>query len=546
MTMNTVKERRHHLHEWIWWKHGVVYQLYPRSFYDSNGDGVGDLRGIIQKLDYLSWLGVDALWLSPINNSPMHDFGYDISDYRSIDPLFGTLHDFDELQREAHHRGIHIILDLVINHTSHLHPWFVESRSSINNSKRNWYIWRDGKKGKPPNNWRSSFGGSAWEFDEATQQYYLHSFLREQPDLNWRNPELKEAVFNDARFWLDRGVDGFRLDVVNWFTKDIHFRDNPLRFFSSLLQKHHFDRNRPDNHIIMKELRSLVDAYDKRMTVGEVFSFPPGDPHLSASYLGENDELHLAFDFSFIYRPWSARFFYKVISRWQKALRGRGWPCHVLSNHDQRRSMSRFGNDADALRRAKVAATMLLTLRGTPFLYYGEEIGMTNGDIPHCDICDPLGKRYWPFYAGRDGARTPMQWNTSGYAGFSSAVTWLPVNKNYPRINVERELNDQDSLLRHHRSLIHLRRSHEALLEGEWIPVIKGLNGVIAYYRSTDNEKVFVALNFTGKEKRIHIRDRAQWRVIHSTHRSSRVHFSDLEFVLFPYEAMVIGRIGDL
>ncbi|HNX60747.1 MAG TPA: alpha-amylase family glycosyl hydrolase, partial [Spirochaetota bacterium] len=326
----------------IWWKHGVIYQIYPRSFADSDNDGIGDLRGITAKIDYLSWLGVDAIWLSPVYASPMHDFGYDIADYRSIDPLFGTLGDFDELLAAAHARSIRVIMDLVINHTSHMHQWFLESRLSRGNPKRDWYIWRDGKNGGPPNNWMSAFGGPAWTFDPVTSQYYLHSFLEEQPDLNWRNPALREAVYSDMRFWLDRGVDGFRLDVVNWFMKDRFFRDNPSILGIGKLQRHIHDRNHIDTHIITRELRAITDMYRDRMLVGEVFSLPPGDPALSARFLGNgSDELHLAFDFSLIYRFWNARLYYKCIRRWMKKIPREGWPCHVLSNHDQRRSASR-------------------------------------------------------------------------------------------------------------------------------------------------------------------------------------------------------------
>ncbi|HEY1405204.1 MAG TPA: alpha-glucosidase [Spirochaetota bacterium] len=543
MSDEKINNERNH----IWWKHGVVYQIYPRSFFDTNDDGVGDLRGIIEKIDYLHWLGVDALWLSPVNSSPMHDFGYDISDYRAIDPVFGTLGDFDELLRTAHRKSVRVIMDLVINHTSHLHPWFLESRLSRSNPKRNWYIWRDGTNGMAPNNWISVFGGSAWKYDEITHQYYLHSFLEEQPDLNWRNPELRRAVFADIKFWLDRGVDGFRLDVVNWFMKDKHFRNNPTIFGIDKLQRHIFDRNRPETHDILRELRHLLNSYDNRMSVGEVFSLPPGNPSLSADFLGSgHDELHMAFDFSLIYRFWSARAYYKCIRRWMKKIPDGGWPCHVLSNHDQRRSSSRFGEDDDGAKREKVAAALLLTLKGTPFIYYGEEIGMRNGKIPRDKIVDPLGKKFWPFFPGRDLSRTPMQWDNSPNAGFSSAEPWLPVHADFRKINVDHEMNDRHSLLRFYRMLIELRRRKPSLHAGEWKPVIKGHRGVIGYYRTYKNDVIFVALNFSAKRRKVHIRDHAQWKVCGSTHRSSREHFTDLKFEMAPYEATVIERIGEL
>ncbi len=531
----------------VWWKHGVIYQIYPRSFYDANGDGTGDLRGIIKKLDYLAGLGIDAIWLSPINRSPMHDFGYDISDYYDIDPVFGTAGDFKELIDGAHGRGIRILMDLVLNHTSHLHPWFLSSRSSRSNPKRDWYIWRNGSRDRPPNNWRSNFGGSAWKWDELTCQYYLHSFLEEQPDLNWRNPELRKAVFDMITHWLDSGVDGFRLDVVNWLVKDRRFRNNPAVPGAPFFQKHRYDRNRPETHDILKELRLLLDRYGDRMAVGEVFTLPPGDPALSAAYLGNGeDELNLAFDFSLIYRPWDARRFYRTIRRWMKHIPEKGWPCHVLSNHDQSRGISRYGGGRDGRKRAKVAAALLLTVRGTPFIYYGEEIGMRNCRVPRCDMRDPLGKRYWPLFAGRDPARSPMQWSPGENAGFSTARPWLPVGVDYRQVNVEEESRDPYSLLNFYSALISIRKKKAALHRGGWKPVLKGLHGVLGYYRRHEGQTVFVALNFTDKIKRVHIHDRGQWKVLLSTHRFVDTHFTSLQFDLSPYEATILEKIGAL
>lgn len=531
----------------VWWKHGVIYQIYPRSFYDSNGDGTGDLRGIIGKLDYLSDLGIDAIWLSPINRSPMHDFGYDISDYYDIDPVFGTAGDFKELIAGAHDRGIRVLMDLVLNHTSHLHPWFLSSRSSRNNPKRDWYIWRDGSRDRPPNNWRSNFGGSAWKWDDLTCQYYLHSFLEEQPDLNWRNPALRKAVFDMITHWLDSGVDGFRLDVVNWLVKDRRFRNNPAVPGAPFFQRHRYDRNRTETHDILKELRLLLDRYGDRMAVGEVFTLPPGDPALSAAYLGNGeDELNLAFDFSLIYRPWDARRFYRTIRRWMKHIPEKGWPCHVLSNHDQPRGINRYGGGRDDRKRAKVAAALLLTLRGTPFIYYGEEIGMRNCRVPRCDMRDPLGKRYWPLFAGRDPARSPMQWSPGENAGFSTARPWLPVGVDYRRINVEEESRDPYSLLNFYVALITVRKKKAALHRGGWKPVLKGHHGVLGYYRRHEGQTIFVALNFTDTIKRVHIHDRGQWKVLLSTHRFADTHFTSLQFELSPYEATILEKIGAL
>lgn len=531
----------------FWWKRGVVYQIYPRSFYDSNDDGIGDIKGITAKLDYLSWLGIDAIWLSPVNTSPMYDFGYDISDYYDIDSCYGTLDDFTELIDEAHKLGIRIIMDLVVNHTSHMHKWFAESRSSKDNRRRHWYIWHEGKNGKAPNNWKSAFGGSAWELDPITGEYYLHSFLKEQPDLNWRNPDMRKSIHKMMRYWLDMGVDGFRLDVVNWFVKDKKFRNNPFTIKPFNPEKHKYDRNRPEVHEYIRELRRVVDEYDNRMTVGEVFVLPPGDPALAASFLGsDNDELHLAFDFSIMYRLWSARRFYRCIKRWNKSLPDGGWPCNVLSNHDQPRSRSRFMGGADSENRARVAAVFLLTIKGTPFLYYGEELGMKNARLSRGDIVDPLGRRYWPVYRGRDCSRTPMLWNTRSNAGFSQVRPWLPVDSGYKNINVRSQMNDRYSILNLYRNVLHLRRKYKSLSLGDIIAVKKGLNGVLGYLRVFGDEKFFIALNFSSKEKRVHAEERGQWRVMFSTHRTRYEHFTSLNLTIAPYEAMIVMRIGDL
>ncbi|MBN2080099.1 MAG: alpha-glucosidase [Spirochaetes bacterium] len=530
-----------------WWKHGVIYQVYLRSFYDSNGDGIGDIPGVIEKLDYLADLGIDAIWLSPVNASPMHDCGYDISDYNRIDPVFGDGEDFRRLVKEAHGRGMRIIMDLVLNHTSHLHPWFLSSRSSRRSPKRDWYLWSDGTRNRPPNNWRSVFGGSAWKWDELTGQYYLHSFLEEQPDLNWRNPAVREAMFAVVRYWLDRGVDGFRLDAVNWLIKDRRLRNNPAPPGLPLFQAHRYDRNRRSTHNVLGELRRILDGYGERMAVGEVFTLPPGNPALSARFLGDGtDGLHLAFDFSLIYRPWSARRYYRCLRRWERAIPPGGWPCHVLSNHDQRRGISRFGGGRGGEMRAKVAAALLLTARGTPFIYYGEEIGMKNQSIARCRVHDPLGKRYWPLFPGRDPARTPMQWTPGKNAGFTTGPAWLPVGVDYPKVNVEVQSRDRYSLLSFYRSLLSVRNATPALHRGDWSPVVKGHRGVLAYYRTHGKETVFVALNFSDRPRRLHLRHRGQWKVLLSTHRFVNTHFTSLEFTLSPCEATVLKKIGDL
>lgn len=532
-----------------WWKEGIIYQIYPRSFYDSNGDGVGDIPGITSSLDYLSDLGISGIWLSPINTSPMFDFGYDISDYRGIDPVFGSLADFDRLIREAHRRKIRIILDLVMNHSSHLHPWFLESRSSRDNPKRDWYVWRDGRR--PPNNWRAAFGGRAWEWDEATGQYYLHSFLKEQPDFNWRNGECRKALFGEVKYWLGRGVDGFRLDVVNFFVKDAMFRSNPFTIGQYPrpyeMQKHIYDRDQPEMHGILKEFRSLLDSYGGRMSVGEVAVEPPGDSKLVASYLGKGeDELHLAFDSSLLFTKWGAKNFFMCIESYESCIPEKGRSCYMLSNHDEPRGISRYagsGNMEIAKRRAMVAAALLLTLRGTPFLYYGEELGMANGRLKRKQIVDPIGRKYWPFHKGRDGERTPMQWSDVKNAGFSSGTPWLPVNPDYTEINVESQSRDPSSMLNYYKRLIALRKESKALRRGSWVPAVRGDDDVIAYFREAGSERIFVALNFGDKSRPVDIDQSGGWKVIFSTHRKAGEAQDGLRFKLAPSEATVFRAV---
>ncbi len=500
-----------------WWQKAVVYQIYPRSFQDSDGDGDGDLRGILRRLDYLQDLGVDALWLSPIYPSPMADLGYDVSDYTGIHPVFGPLEDFRTLLNEAHRRGIRVLLDLVLNHTSDEHPWFEEAAASRQSPKRDWYIWHDGlpedlpgDRPRSPNNWKAAFGGSAWEWEPRTRQFYLHSFLKEQPDVNWRNPGLREAMGRVIRFWLDLGVDGFRLDVVNWFIKDGQLRDNPgklrgLRPYDR--QKHIYDRNRPESVEAVKYIRSVLDEYPERMAVGEVYAEPPGDPTLAASYYGNGDGLHLAFNFAFTYCHWDARAFAEAVEDWEKALGPGLWPDYTLGNHDQPRALSRygrrFGGNKEDEARARVAAAMLLTLRGTPFLYYGEEIGMKDGHISRRRLQDPVGRRYWPFHPGRDPARTPMQWSADANAGFSEAEPWLPVNIDYQRVNVEAQKEDPNSLLNWYKTLIRLRQREPALQTGRYrrLENFADRAAVFCYARETEEKSILVALNFTNREQ---------------------------------------------
>ncbi len=499
-----------------WWKKAVFYQIYPRSFLDTSANGMGDLAGIISKLDYLNdgnpdstdALGVDAIWFSPFFPGPDHDYGYDISDYCAIDPRFGTMADFELLVKEARRRGIKLILDLVVNHTSFQHPWFKESRSSRDNPKRDWYIWKDGRgrANKPPNNWRNSFFGSAWSWDEKTEQYYLHSFLREQADLNWYNPQVREAVADVIRFWLDRGVDGFRLDVPHIYCKDRHFRNNPsflanlgefLRLplgdrslFANLysffclpeLQARKYNMHQPETHQVLKEFRQVFDAYPAVTSVGETIG---EDPALIASYYGEKgDELHMNFFFELIYCRWKAGAFRRCLDRWEKALPAGAWPAYFLSNHDRPRTASRYGAGVKGERRARILAMLLLTLRGTPFLYYGEEIGMLEAKLTREELRDPFGIRWYPIYPGRDGCRTPMQWDSSPKAGFTKAEPWLPVGPEHEKLNVAGAGKDPRSHLNLVKRLIRLRKQSPAMLEGEYEAITAGIPGnCFAYSR---------------------------------------------------------------
>jgi alpha-glucosidase len=539
--------------EFLWWRDGVIYQIYPRSFADGNGDGIGDLRGVIERLDYLNdgaggGLGVDALWLSPINPSPMHDFGYDISDYRDIAKEFGTLDDFRELLTEAHRRGIRIVMDLVMNHCSSEHPWFVEARASRQSPKRDWFIWHDGKPdGSPPNNWMAAFGGRAWTWDEGTQQYYLHSFLKEQPDVNWRNPELARAMHDMVRYWLDMGVDGFRMDVVNWFIKDDQFRDNPTKLLVGRpydRQVHLYDRNRPESIDVMRQVRRTLDAYPDRMAVGEVFVEPPGDPALPAQYYAGGEGLHMAFNFAFLYTGWAADSFAHAVDRWESLLWPDLWPNYTLSNHDQPRAFSRYGEVECARGRARVLAAMLLTLRGTPFLYYGEEIGMKNGRIGRAHLQDPLGKQYWPFHPGRDPARTPMQWSAAPHAGFSTAEPWLPVNDDYTDVNVEAQERVPDSLLHWYRRLIQLRKREPTLRRGSYRRLVQDDADVLAYGREHEGDRILVALNFARRPRTVRLPEGARWQCLLSSDASVSETLAAGAHPLEPYAVRILRRLG--
>lgn len=522
-----------------WWKHGVIYHIYPRSFCDSNNDGIGDIQGIISKLDYLKTIGVDAVWLSPVYESPKFDFGYDVSDYRNIDEDYGTIDDFRELIQQAHKMDIKIIIDMVLNHTSNQHPWFIESKSSKNNSKRDWYIWKSAEDKQLPNNWKTCYGKPAWQYDKNTDEYYYFSFFAEQPDLNWRNPEVKKAMFAEIKFWLDMGIDGLRLDVINLIAKDKRFRNNPIFFKQFFRKSEIYTRNRNKSIKIVKDLRKMLDSYEDKMTVGEIYTLPPGNSELVARYLSKGkDALHMAFDFSIIFTPWSAKKYEKTLQQIYWAIPSKGWPCIVFSNHDLNRSYSKSIGTKSRKAKAKIKAMLMLTLHGTPFVYYGEEIGMENTYISKKDIQDPLGKLYWPFYIGRDRARTPMQWSSEQFAGFSEVEPWLPVNKNYGTVNVKSQMNDKNSLLSLYIKLIKLRKENIVLQKGKW-EVLKTKNkNILGYKRKIKDKSMIVLLNFSLFRQ--NTKPISKHRIILSTHNRDNSLFDN---TLDSYEGVVISPI---
>jgi alpha-glucosidase len=480
-----------------WWQSGVIYQIYPRSFQDSDGDGIGDLEGIERRLDYLEALGVDAIWISPIFPSPMADFGYDVADYCGIDPRFGTLADFDALLAAAHARGLKLLLDLVPIHTSDAHPWFAASRSSRNNPKRDWYLWHDpAPDGGPPNNWISDFGGPAWEWDAGTGQYYYHAFLKEQPDLNWRNPAVRAAMMDVLRFWFDRGVDGFRIDVLWHMVKAADFRDNPLNpdYLPSMGEMHRVlqlnSTDQPEVHDIAAEMRAVADSYGRdggeRVLIGEIYL--PID-RLMRYYGTDRPGVQLPFNFLLIDAPWHARSLAETIAGYEAALPPGGWPNWVLGNHDRPRSATKRGEA-----QARVAAMLLLTLRGTPTLYYGDELGMTDVAISPDKVQDPRDLREPGLGLGRDPVRTPMPWDDGPHAGFTTGEPWLPLGLDWASRNVAAENCDPGSMLALHRALLGLRRACPALAIGDFA-LLDATGDVLAYQRTWKEDRIIVALN---------------------------------------------------
>lgn len=481
-----------------WWQYGILYEVYPRSFQDSNADGIGDLQGILQRLDYLTSLGIEAVWIAPFYPSPMADFGYDIADYCNVDPIFGKLDDFDKLLAAIHERGLKLIVDFVPNHTSDQHPWFLESRSSTTNPKRDWYLWHDpGPDGSPPNNWLSNFGGPAWTKDGS--QYYYHSFLMQQPDVNWRNPHLQEAMYDALRFWLDRGVDGFRVDVMWMLIKDDQYRDNPVNPAStpdspaSIRLLPVYNTNRPEVHAIVADMRALLDSYGGRLLIGETYL--PFDQ--LATYYGKDLKgAQLPFNFHLMQCAWTADAIAGIIKEYEAALPVGAWPDWVVGNHDQPRIATRIGRA-----KSRIAAMLLLTLRGTPTMYYGDEIGMTDVAIPAAEVQDPAETNEPGKGQGRDPERTPMQWDSSRMAGFTEGTPWLRLAADYETVNVATLSGQSDSVLSLYRTLIGLRNSNTALNTGR-VEKVSSDGNVLRYDRVDEKERFAIVLNLSdGQEE---------------------------------------------
>lgn len=496
-----------------WWRGAVVYQVYPRSMMDANNDGIGDIPGIISKLDYIASLGVDAIWVSPFFKSPMKDFGYDISDYRDIDPIFGTLADFDELIAKAHARGIKIIIDQVLSHTSDQHSWFVESREARDNPKSDWYVWADPlPDGTPPNNWLAIFGGSAWEWEPRRCQYYLHNFLKSQPDLNYHCPQVREQILQEVEFWLKRGVDGLRLDAIIFCFHDLLLRNNPAkpeeerrgRGFREdnpyAFQRHVYDCDRPENLQFLEALRKLMDRYPGTVTLGEIAS--EDSLKTMAEYTAGNSRLHMAYSFELLVDQLSGSYIRETVETLEKNL-SEGWPCWSIGNHDVVRVMSRWGGKDQSPELAKTLNALLLSLRGSVCSYQGEELGLTEADIQQHELQDPYGITFWPRFKGRDGCRTPMPWNhTEMHAGFSQVQSWLPIPAAHKERAVNLQENDSVSILNAYRTFMHWRKQQPCLRLGD-INFVAAAEKYVVFIRNYGDEKLLCAFNFSANAQTI-------------------------------------------
>ncbi|QSX28514.1 alpha glucosidase [Shewanella cyperi] len=499
------------MNELAWWRGGVIYQIYPRSMLDTNGDGVGDLKGIIAKLDYIASLNVDAIWISPFFKSPMKDFGYDISDYLAIDPLFGTMEDFDELIAKAHSLGLKVIIDQVLSHTSDAHAWFEESRQSRNNPKADWYVWADPREdGTPPNNWLAIFGGCAWEWEPRRQQYYLHNFLKSQPDLNFHCEDVRRAVLNNVEFWLKKGVDGFRLDAITFCFHDAELRDNPAkpkdqrqgRGFSEdnpyAYQYHYYNNTRPETVGFIEELRALIDRYPGTVTLGEVSS--EDSLATMAEYTQGDGRLHMAYSFELLTKDYSAGYIRSTVEALEASI-GDGWPCWAIGNHDVERVLSRWGGADAPADMAKMLSAMLASLRGSICSYQGEELGLTEADIPFEALQDPFGIAFWPNFKGRDGCRTPMPWQAQAKeAGFSNSKPWLPLATEHLPKAVDVQESAEGSVLNQFRRFMAWRKQHPALVVGD-IKFIDSKEPLLLFIRQWQNEQYLVAFNLGGSEE---------------------------------------------
>jgi alpha-glucosidase len=499
-----------------WWRGGVIYQIYPRSFQDANGDGIGDLPGITRRLDHIAALGADGIWISPFFKSPMKDFGYDVSDYCDVDPMFGTLEDFRALVARAHELGLKVMIDQVLSHSSDQHPWFIESRSSRDNPKADWYVWADARDdGNPPNNWLSIFGGSAWQWDTRRCQYYLHNFLTSQPDLNFHNPQVQDALLATVKFWLDLGVDGYRLDTVNFFFHDTQLRNNPGRgapdrsnpdpavnpFNPYGWQRHVYDKSRPENLPFLQRLRALLDQYPDTTMVGEIGD----DDGLArvAEYTAGGDKLHMAYCFDLLGEAHDAPFLHGFLTRFNHIV-GDGWPCWALSNHDVVRSATRWGGDRPDPRLLRLAAAFQASLRGTVCLYQGEELGLPEAELRYEDLQDPYGITMWPEFKGRDGCRTPMPWQADApHAGFTTGdKPWLPVAEPHRALAVDRQSAQTDSQLAFITRLLHWRRQQPALREGS-LALWPADPQVLAFTRDLGGQVLLCAFNFSDRPARL-------------------------------------------
>ncbi len=527
-----------------WWRGAVIYQIYPRSFMDANGDGVGDLPGITSRLDHIAELGADAVWISPFFTSPMRDFGYDVSDYRDVDPMFGTLDDFRSLLDRAHDLGLRVLIDQVLSHTSDDHPWFQESRSSRNAEKSDWYVWADpADDGGPPNNWLAVFGGSAWTWDEGRGQYYLHNFLVSQPDLNFHNREVRRAQLDNVRFWLDLGVDGFRFDVVNFFFHNRNLRSNPVLDNDSstnpsaaeanpyFRQQHLYDIDQPENLAFLADLRQLLDQYPDTTSVGEISS----DDSLGrmAEYTGGGDKLHMAYTFDLLGPRKDASYIRGVAAELEARIDD-GWPCWALSNHDVERAASRWCKDSGADRFPRVSVAMLLSLRGSPCIYQGEELGLKESEIAREDLKDPFGIEFWPDIPGRDGCRTPLAWSEDVNGGFSTGDPWLPVDDAHIALSVESQRRSADSTFNAVKRLIQWRKKQPALLNGSF-ELVPTESEMLCWIRRADSQSMLVAFNLTGNTLSERLRFPAAKAL--KGHGFSG-YIDDGDIVLKPYDAL--------